>query len=324
MAVLTSASAGGMVARRLLPAAIGLPFVLGWLRLVGERAGLWSFGVGWALFALSALILFVVIIWRSALVLHATDMSLQRLQTAVRELQRAEDALEESERRYRTLVEFSRGLICIHDLDGNVLSVNPATARILGYTPSDLVGKNLRDLLSPSVRDLFPDYLSRIRDGGVDEGVMRVVTRDGQERIWAYCNVRIDEVGRSAEVLGHAHDITELKRAEHLAREASALRSVAQLANAAAHEINNPLAIVSGQLQMLKRSMLTDTKALTRIEKASEAVSRITAIIARMARITRLESLDLPPGSAPMLDVRPSSSAIERAASTPDEPSTRI
>ena len=214
-------------------------------------------------------------------------------------------SLEDSER-YRALVEASRALICVHDLDGNLLSVNPAAAQSLGYTPRDLIGTNLRDLLSPSVRDLFADYLKRIRDMNADEGLMRVVTRSGEERIWAYCNVRAAQPGRPAYVLGHAQDITELKRAELVAREAKALRSVAELARAAAHEINNPLAIIVGQLEMLRRSIAANEDAVARIDIVSEAARRITAIVARMASITRLERADVS-ALPPMLDLRGSS-----------------
>jgi PAS domain S-box-containing protein len=213
--------------------------------------------------------------------------------------------LEDSER-YRALVDASRALICVHDLDGKLLSVNPAAARSLGYTQSDLIGTNLRDLLSPSVRGLFADYLNRVRDMEADEGLMRVVTRSGEERIWAYCNVRAQEAGRPAYILGHAQDITELKRAELVAREAKALRSVAELARAAAHEINNPLAIIVGQLEMLRRSMVENEDAVARIDIASEAARRITAIVSRMASITRLERADVS-ALPPMLDLRGSS-----------------
>jgi signal transduction histidine kinase len=167
--------------------------------------------------------------------------------------------------------------------------------------------------LSPSVRDLFANYLNRIRDAGADEGLMRVVTRSGEERIWAYCNVRADEPDRPAHVLGHAQDITELKHAEDLAREATALRSVAQLARAAGHEINNPLAIVVGQLEMLTRSMVENADAVARIDIACEAARRIAAIVSRTARITRLERADVS-AMPPMLDLRGSSRDGERPA----------
>jgi PAS domain S-box-containing protein len=323
MAIVTSRTAGGVVARRLLPAALGLPLVLGWLRLLGERGGLWTFQAGFVLLALSTLALFTLIAWRSALALHRTDIQRQQVEEA---LLRARDELEtqvqqrtrdlrESERRYRELVDSSRGLICTHDLDGTLLSVNPAAARLLGYTPDEIVGRSLRELLDPSVRDQFPQYLERMRQVPTDEGVMRVVTRVGETRLWTYSNVRYEEPGRPPYVLGHAQDITELKRAEHLARQAEALRSVAQLANAAAHEINNPLAVVAGHLDLLARQHSDDPLAVRRIEKATEAVERIRTIVDSMGKITRLERLDSGPHLPPQLDLRRS------APDSPEPPS---
>ena len=43
---------------------------------------------------------------------------------------------------------------------------------------------------------------------------MLVVTRDGEERIWSYSNVRCQEPGGPPYVLGHAHDITDIKRSD--------------------------------------------------------------------------------------------------------------
>ena len=67
----------------------------------------------------------------------------------------AQESLDWSEKRYRYLVENSLGLICTHDLDGIVLSVNPAAASSLGYEPRDGIGRNLREFLSPGTRASF-------------------------------------------------------------------------------------------------------------------------------------------------------------------------
>ena len=84
--------------------------------------------------------------------------------------QQAKDALDESERRYRNLVEHSLGLICTHDLDGRLLSINPAAARSLGYEPEHGVGSSLVRFLAPETRHLFDGYLQRIRDVGKTPG----------------------------------------------------------------------------------------------------------------------------------------------------------
>ena len=120
---------------------------------------------------------------------------------------------------FRRLVEHSLGLMCIHDLDGNLLFVNPAAAESLGFSPEQGIGLNLRRFLSPSVLEEFDAYLQRIRDNAEDSGLMRLVARDGTERIWMYRNVLHEEPGMPARVLGHAIDVTDRVRAERALRE---------------------------------------------------------------------------------------------------------
>src|SRR2546425_1368907 len=61
-----------------------------------------------------------------------------------------------------------------------------------------------------------------------------------------------DAEGKIVGVSSIARDITHKKQAEATVRERDALRYVASLAAAAAHEINNPLAVVMGQAQLLE------------------------------------------------------------------------
>src|SRR5215813_849815 len=110
---------------------------------------------------------------------------------------------------YRHVVEHGQGLICMHDLDGVLLFVNPAAARALGYEPHEGIGKKLSLFLAPSTRHLFGVYLERIRSQPTDSDLMRVITKHGEERVWAYHNVRYEEPGRPPYVLGHAQDLTE-------------------------------------------------------------------------------------------------------------------
>jgi PAS domain S-box-containing protein len=123
-----------------------------------------------------------------------------------------------SERRYRGLVEHSLGLICAHDLQGQLLLINPAAAQSLGYQPEEWVGRNLRDVIAPDARPKFDDYLRRIAAAPMDAGLLRVIARDGSEHIWMYRNVRSEEPGESPYVLGHALDITERVMAEQSLR----------------------------------------------------------------------------------------------------------
>src|SRR5215475_6983320 len=110
---------------------------------------------------------------------------------------------------YRHVVDHGLGLICMHDLDGVLLFINPAAARALGYEAHEGVGKKLSLFLAPAMRPLFGAYLERIRSQPTDSGLMRVITKHGEERVWAYHNIRYEEPGRPPYVLGHAQDITE-------------------------------------------------------------------------------------------------------------------
>src|SRR5579872_2432958 len=109
---------------------------------------------------------------------------------------------------YRLLVENSLGLLCIHDASGVLLSVNPAVAQSLGYQVEDGIGRNLREFLAPSVRHLFDEYLRRIQSRDTVSGLMRLIARDGSERVWFYRNARYDRPRMPPLVLGHALDVT--------------------------------------------------------------------------------------------------------------------
>jgi PAS domain S-box-containing protein len=123
-------------------------------------------------------------------------------------------ALQENEDWYRDLVEHSQDLLCIHDLQGRLLSVNPAPARVLGYSVEELLQIPMREIIAPEYRLQFEGYLNRIRETGESHGLMVVVTRSGERRIWEYQNTLRTEGISSPIVRGMAHDVTVRNRAE--------------------------------------------------------------------------------------------------------------
>ncbi len=136
----------------------------------------------------------------------------------ITERKRAEQNLRESEDRYRDLVEHSQDLLCTHDLNGKLLSANPAPARILGYEVAELLKIPMRDLIAPEYRQQFDAYLSKIKTACTDKGLLAVLTRTGERRIWEYNNtLRTDGVPFPI-VRGMAHDITERLRTENALR----------------------------------------------------------------------------------------------------------
>ncbi len=150
--------------------------------------------------------------------LAALRQQVTQLQTALDQRQQTAVALYKSEAQYRHLFENSLGLICIHDLDGYVLSVNPAAARTLGYRPYELEGRSFQALLTPNDRSKFQAYIERIRTQPVDIGIMRAMTKTGDERVLSYRNVRVEEPGQPPYILGHGQDITDLYRTQQALR----------------------------------------------------------------------------------------------------------
>ena len=161
---------------------------------------------------------------------------------------------------YRLLVEESLGLMCIHDVDGVLLAINPAVGRSLGYRPEEGVGRNLKEFLVPEVRPLFDEYLQRISAEGTDSGLMRLLAKDGTERIWSYRNIRYDEPGSPARVLGHGLDVTQQVTAEKALRDS-------QKALAKAHdELALRVAERTAELQQANERLTTEIDQRKQIE----------------------------------------------------------
>ena len=101
-------------------------------------------------------------------------------------------------------------------------------------------------------------------------------------------------------------------------REAEQLRAMARLANAAAHEINNPLAVMVGHLDLLAQGPGVTPAMTQRIGKIRAACDRIRDMVARMAQITRVEMAERTSPVLPeMLDIRKSSEAPPERGDAP-------
>jgi PAS domain S-box-containing protein len=129
-------------------------------------------------------------------------------------------ARQDSEDWYQDLVQHSDDLLCVHDLAGRLLSVNPAPARVLGYSVEELLEIPMRELVVPEYRSQFDAYLVEIERAGAASGYLAVMTRSGEPRIWQYHNALRTKGVASPIVRGIAHDVTEQKRTEKLLREA--------------------------------------------------------------------------------------------------------
>ncbi len=154
--------------------------------------------------------------------------------------------LAQSEDQYRTLVETANSIIATFDVQGTITFINDYGAQFFGYTPDELIGKNLM-ILVPEVessgREMTP-YLADIV-AHPDQHTISVnenITNDGT-RVWVNWVNRmlIDAEGNHIGHLTIGYDVTEQMRAEDALRDAQRLAAIGQTAAMIGHDLRNPL-----------------------------------------------------------------------------------
>ncbi len=226
------------------------------------------------------------------------------LAAVVRERVRAEEALA----RAAAIVESSDDAIIGKTLDGVITSWNRGAERLYGYRTRDAVGRSIGLIIPPELDDELPGILERIRQGEPVEPFETVRLRRDGTRVEVSVTVSPtrDSRGRIVGASTIARDITLRKEAEAARRERDVLRGVAGVAATASHEINNPLAIVMGQAQLLSKE-LRGAGERGRIDEILGAVWRIQEIVARMRHINRIVLVEESQHVPVMLDLAKSS-----------------
>lgn len=147
----------------------------------------------------------------------APDGTLYAIGRDVTDRRRAEQAVAESERRYREIFDRSLAMVSTHDVEGTILSINPAGAAILGYAPAELVGTSLIDLVPEPLRARASTALQALPKTGTGEGLVTLRSRSGEERTFMYRHSwEAEAEARAPYILAHAVDITERLRAEQV------------------------------------------------------------------------------------------------------------
>jgi PAS domain S-box-containing protein len=217
-----------------------------------------------------------------------------------------EDKLLLNEKRYRDLFNYSQALICTHDLEGKLLSVNPAICSIIGYTSEELIGRNIKEFVPQDKISQFDEqYLQNVLTTGKAEGVFIIICKNGEHIYLLYQNYMVEETSRTPYIIGFSQDITnrikaerELIKAKEETERASRVKEVF-LANIS-HEIRTPMNGILGIGGLLYKTNL-NPKQEEYTKLILESADNLLHIVNDVLDFTKIESGKIELESIPFL-----------------------
>ena len=195
----------------------------------------------------------------------------------VTEAKKMEYALMESEAKYRQLVEIAQEGVWALDKDSRTVFVNPRMAKMLGYSESEMIGKNLVTFLGKSGSDLAVHNLEECKLGNQGECEFEFIQKDGAHM---YVNIAAssiqDDTGNYIGTLALVADITERKKIEVTLKESRDKlemmnEKLSVVGGLTRHDVRNKLSAVTGYAYILKKKHgdLADVvDGLSRMEQA--------------------------------------------------------
>jgi len=274
---------------------VGAAFVLGRGALVAAGAAVLLYvgdGVGASGVPLRTLIRSLAV---NAVAFAATGALATRLAT---ELRRAGEHIASQGIKLRDLAALHQdvirgltsGLVTV-GRDGRILTFNTAAAEIVGRSAGECIGRPLDEIM-PGLAALQ----ASVGDGALRRGeVSQRVDGDGEPRtLGVSLSPLVDSSGRTVGRIVNFQDLTELRHMEVAMQRAERLAAVGRLAAGIAHEIRNPLAAISGSIELLSQTMQADgakeNKELMSI--VIREVDRLNGLITELLEFARPRTLE--------------------------------
>jgi PAS domain S-box-containing protein len=197
----------------------------------------------------------------------------------------------DSEQRFRTMFEAAPIGMIVRDLDGRLLSTNPAFERMVGYSNAELEHLDPAALIPAEhieeTRELHNALLCGSREGYEQE--QQFIAKDGSE-VWGRVDVTLvrDAGQRPQFVLSMVQDVTQHKLLEDQLRQAQKMEAIGRLAGGVAHDFNNLLTAISGYanlvLDRLRERDSDLTEDVREIDKAAQRAHSLTRQLLAFSR----------------------------------------
>ena len=208
-------------------------------------------------------------------------------------------SLRASEARQRALLENSSDVIATIDRSGIITYITPSATRLLGIPATELEGRNAAALLhelAPTRRLKLPDLPIAQREQRMRWLQLR--DRNGETRIWQAISRDFDSSGIDGRIV-NARDVTEQVHNEEMLREAQKLEAIGKLTGGVAHDFNNYLAIILGNLELMQMKLAgsADIEALlANALRGADRASQLTRSLLAFSRRSPLTPRRVEPG----------------------------
>lgn len=223
--------------------------------------------------------------------------SRDRLAREVLQRQQAQEALRRSEERYRHLFDSITDLIYVHDMQGNIVSLNQAAVTSLGRPLSELMGLPISSLIAPEVKENFEsEYMDQIQRTGQARGIAKYLGHDGSPHFIEYRSLVVREGAKGPYVSGSGRDVTERIHSErelrHLQQQllqSQKMEALGTLASGVAHEFNNVLMTIRGYTQLMAQRQDLAPEMGLYLQRVDESTQRAASLVGGMLGFSRRE-----------------------------------
>ncbi|HTY37956.1 MAG TPA: ATP-binding protein, partial [Bacteroidota bacterium] len=217
------------------------------------------------------------------------------------EIRTKAEQLRDSEERFRTLFESQGEGTGIVDIEERFLLCNPAAEAILGVPAGGLIGRSLKEFVTPDEWDKVLSQTASRRGGNRSTYEMDVIRTDGKKRSIIVTATPQFQSGSYAGAIGVFRDITDQKDLQNELMQSQRIQSLGTLAGGIAHDFNNILGIILGYASKMDRSGMGTDEWREGLAAVKGAVARGASLVQQILTFARRTDIASKPLSVPDL-----------------------